>query len=421
MTAVSRYPGWILLVLLTLTVRGAVAWQQFDSLRNDRDNYRRLAAGLAAGEGLVHPEHGGATAYRPPLYPLILASVARVGGGDLGLFLLHLVLGLSTVLMTWQLGSKLELGHGAWWAALLVAGDPLLVGMATQPMTETLITALVTALLLVACQAPFGRRGLTLGLLFGLAVLCRPSLWLLGGLAGVAWVLRRRRSGSDTPVILDRVTLVTVSLGLAVTVGPWLVRNLVVGGTPVLTTTHGGFTLLLGNNPVFYRQVVRRDWGTVWNEKTSDPGETPAQWRRNLEHRLPVAWDGIASERQRDSWMYRRAWSHISNDPGGFLHACLLRGVRFWSPLSLEFGLSPLLKWGTAAWYTLLTLAMLGGLLRRPQRQVPAWQGSLLLLISLTAVHLVFWSTLRMRAPLVPVIALLAVVGVINPSGRSDG
>ena len=418
MTLVIRHRGWIVLVLLTLSVRGTVTWHRFDSLRDDRDNYRQLASGLAAGDGLVHPQHGGATAYRPPLYPLVLAGVERFGGADLGVALLHLFLGLGTVLLTWRLGLQLGLGHGAWWAALLVAVDPLLVGLATQPMTETLITTLVTALLLVACRPGFGRRGLAVGLLFGLAVLCRPSLWLWGGLAGVIWVLRRRRSRHETVNRLDRVTAVTVVLGLVITVGPWLVRNLVIGGTPVLTTTHGGFTLLLGNNPVFYRQVVRRSWGTIWTEESSDEGETPAQWRTNLEHRLPVPWDGIAAERQRDRWMFRRAWFHIRSDPEGFLQACLLRGVRFWSPLPLEKNRPPLLKWATAAWYTLLTLAMLRGLLERPWRQVPAWQGALLLVISLTIVHLVFWSTLRMRAPVLPVIVLLAVSGLINVPNR---
>jgi len=37
---------------------------------------------------------------------------------------------------------------------------------------------------------------------------------------------------------------------------PSMIRNLALFGEPVWTTTHGGYTLALANNPVYYRNVL---------------------------------------------------------------------------------------------------------------------------------------------------------------------
>ena len=91
----DRSKFWPLLgaVLLAVMVRVPVAAWRVDSLGDDRDHYRLLADGLIEGNGLVHPDHGTPTAYRPPLYPLVLAAVAwTTGAGDLGVAALHLAL-----------------------------------------------------------------------------------------------------------------------------------------------------------------------------------------------------------------------------------------------------------------------------------------------------------------------------------------
>ena len=46
---------------------------------------------------------------------------------------------------------------------------------------------------------------------------------------------------------------------------PWILRNLSVFGEPIFTTTHGGYTLALANNPVYYRQVLHGPQGHVWS------------------------------------------------------------------------------------------------------------------------------------------------------------
>jgi len=403
-------------VVLALAVRVPVAAWRSGSLADDPDHYRLLAGGLVESGGLLHPDHGTPTAYRPPLYPLLLAAVAWTGAGDIGLAVLHLLLGLVAVAGTWRIGIQLGLDRRAWLPAAVVAVDPLLVVAATVPMTETLFTALATWMLALATSPPTGRRGLALGILFGLAALCRPSVWAFAVLAVLLAVCGRirKRGGPGWPG--QRVAVAATLVGVAVTVGPWLARNLAVSGTPVLTTTHGGYTLLLGNNPVFYEQVVRRPLGTTWNDSTSDPGRRPGEWRESLETRLPVRPRGIRNERQRDRFMYRQAVSNIADDPAGFAGACLLRVLRFWTPWPLESAPGSAwprpLKWAVAGWYTATLAAMLWGLGRAPWRTRSGWRAPLLFLLALSLLHVVFWSTMRMRAPVMPVVFLLATVGV---------
>ena len=64
------------IVLLAVVLRAAVmcvAAGAFD----DPDNYLPMARSLASGEGFAFK--GRPTAYRPPLYPLMLAPAGRAG------------------------------------------------------------------------------------------------------------------------------------------------------------------------------------------------------------------------------------------------------------------------------------------------------------------------------------------------------
>ncbi|MCL4194995.1 MAG: hypothetical protein KJZ87_24860, partial [Thermoguttaceae bacterium] len=69
-------------------------------------------------------------------------------------------------------------------------------------------------------------------------------------------------------------------------------------------------------------------------------------------------------------------------------------------------------------WYTaVLGLAALGvvALARQSLGISPAargWIAAMLLVLSFTAVHAVYWTDMRMRAPLMPVVAMAAAAGL---------
>src|SRR5687767_3718522 len=104
----SVWPSLTLLLVLTLAVRGSVLWSLRENLHQDPDAYRDIAQNLLrqdvlglGGNGTPHP-----TAYRPPLYPLVLAKFAAGDPGTISaikLGILHLLLGVGTVALTFFL------------------------------------------------------------------------------------------------------------------------------------------------------------------------------------------------------------------------------------------------------------------------------------------------------------------------------
>ncbi len=118
----------LVVVLLTaLALRTGLLVVRSENLSDDRDAYRGIAESLVEGMGFAHPGTTTETAYRPPLYPLLLAAILGAGGGDFALAAAHALLGTLTVLLTYLIGRRLALGRAALAAAVLVAADPLLL------------------------------------------------------------------------------------------------------------------------------------------------------------------------------------------------------------------------------------------------------------------------------------------------------
>ena len=107
-------------------------------------------------------------------------------------------------------------------------------------------------------------------------------------------------------------------LARLIVLSPWAIRNQLQFGRPIVTTTHGGYTLLLANNPEFYQWLRSGPWGSVWRADQFN-----ADWNR----RKP------ADELQADRLAYAEAWQTIRREPGTFAYSCLVRLGRFWSPL----------------------------------------------------------------------------------------
>jgi hypothetical protein len=201
-------------------------------------------------------------------------------------------------------------------------------------------------------------------------------------------------------------------VGAAVVLSPWVVRNYVRFGRPIVSTTHGGYNLLLGNNPFFYEYLRSGAWGTAWFS-----GELDRQWLAEIP----------ASETDADRKAYDEAWKNIRAEPGMFAYACLVRVARLFSPFPHqtephEGRLTRMLRYAAAAWYLAeLPLALAGvvavGLAWRaaPARAGTSpwapWLWAGLLVLTFTGVHALYWTDLRMRAPLMPAMALAAASG----------
>lgn len=406
------------ILLLTIATRQAAVTVWWSDASTDPDAYVGIAETLV-GNCYCTPGTTSPTAYRPPLYPYLLASwlldnpEQRPSAWAVrGLNLLFSVLLAGALLCAALLRGpkRVLLVTGA-----ILALDPLLIRATPVPMTELCFTTLTSAALLLllggqrdACLPP---RLLTFaGCLLGLAALCRPTIWPFIGLYSLGLLVAHRRQLRAAAVSLAAMWLV-----IAVVVSPWVIRNQLVLGHPILTTTHGGYTLLLGNNPVFYDEVARQPWGTVWDGASLD------RWQRKMLAEMNADLGPHAGEVAQDRWQAKRAWRHIADDPAGFGWAVWYRVRSLWS-LSPRGpageALPGVVRGLIALWYAALFAGAIAGAVIWHRRGWPGLWVLLLFIAALQLLHLVYWTDTRMRAPLHPVLAVLAAVAIDSVERR---
>jgi hypothetical protein len=406
---------WLIaLLLLAGLLRAGLVWWKWDWLAVDRDLYLELGRNVAEGNGfaLLRSALFSPTAYRPPLYPLMIATILWFGGGLWTIAVVQIGLGTTTVWLTWRIGHRLGLGILALFGAALVAFNPLLIQATVLPMTETLCSFLLAGYLSVHLCGKYATRPFALGVWLGLAALCRPTVWAFAFLGGFAALFASWRSSApgSREVLASKwrswcVTVVAVVL----TVMPWGIRNWCVFDRMIVTTTHGGYTLLLGNNDDAYRHevlAVHEDsqWDSVF-------------WQGGLEQEALNAGISQRSEVARDNWMARKARNWIRQHPREFAELCWLRVKRFWNifPGGTDAGSLPMIaRYGVAAFFLLELIAAVIGLWKLRRDEWSVWWPLVLLVASFALVHVVYWSNPRMRAPVEPVLALLAARGFVG-------
>jgi len=413
---------WICLLVLAGAVRGGWLAADCASLGPDPDTYRQLAQHLLADGTFAYriPDDATGTsrlqptAYRPPLYPLVLAAFGWMDdAGKASVAVLHVLAGVGTVLLVYRLSQAWQLGSWGFWGAVLVACDPILLNQSSRVMTETLATLLAVLALLGLTRltlAPTTSRALLAGVWVALAALCRPTFLVWGAMIAVSILLT-----TQSPFRRRLWLAAAFVLALGVVAAPWAARNALVFQRPIVTTTHGGYTLWLGNNEEFYRYLGQADWGDVWDSRRLD--EQYLQVRREFQY----------DELQADRWAYEQGVATIRRHPASFVRACVFRIGSLWGlvPHRVEAGesaLKRLARYAVGAWYAAVTgLALLGaGSLGRRLFAQP-WLGGLLLCLSFTLMHTVYWSNLRMRAPLMPVVCLAAAIGARAILSRTRG
>ena len=466
-TAFFHYRGLWLLLLFTLVVRGGVMIARFGELQADPDSYHLIAHNLvrfacfsindpADLQGDPRP-----SAYRPPLYPIILSNLAT--GKDQIIYyeriaLLHLGLGLATAWLTWLIARSLQLGWASYLAGVLVACDPILLNQQTLVMTETLAAFCTVVAWGLLVRFHFDRNWWNAALAggaIGLAALCRPTYlpWLgvcaLLGFCLQPGVLERilkpssskRSSAIWGQRVLNGAAFLVAGLGVMF---PWVWRNhqqfpqwwqvKIAGSTlsipkPLLTTTHGGYTLYLANNRHFYRYLRKDQTGLPWDPRERTLSGTTLQFRvsfRDERYGLmnPTGALGPYLLRDDEFAIDRRqaelASEAMREDPAGFLSAGMYRVRQLWSPLPYKLSAveSPgrmLLRYLTAAWYlAVYALACYGIWQLRWDLLKSPWLWAILLCAIFTGVHVFYWCNLRMRAPLMPIVAVVAAAGALS-------
>jgi 4-amino-4-deoxy-L-arabinose transferase-like glycosyltransferase len=378
---------------------------------SDPAEYDTVAWNLVRGAGFALEGAAGPypTAFVPPVLPWLTSLLYRaVGHQYFAAVLLVAVIGGLLPLVLAAFGTRMfgsPTGRLAGWLATV---HPLLVFFSGYLLTETpFCVTLLLALLLTAewVKTPRPGRAFGAGVAWGLASLTRPTALALPVLAA-AWAWLPLGLTVPTRGRLHQVAM--LMLGLALTVGPWTLRNAVVLHAFVPVTTGAGQALLDSNNP------------GAWDESAARGGAAGAL-RTEL---LRTEYRGLP-EAEVDVRARARAIAFLREHARDWPAMAATKLARFWrlraeagttgswqaagSPLTrLLRLLDPLLLWSLLT----LPLALWGAAmsLRGPRR----WFQSLSLWVILyfTALAVVFFGSLRMRLPVEPLIVLFAAAGL---------
>jgi hypothetical protein len=368
----------------------------FDDPIVDADYYDYLGARLAAGEGFDPGPF-----WQPPLYPLVLGGLYATFGHDL-LWprLLQLLLGTLVAVFAVRIGARAT-GRAAVGVAagLLVALHGSLVFYGGELLATTLATFLgaLAVLLAVDGAGPSWRRAAGAGGAVGLAATAAgPLLLLVLPLARHAARTSRRHAA-----VLAAAALVPV-LATAT-------ANRVRSGEWIAISANAGLNLWLGNNPEAERTTAVRP-GAEWEQLVNEPFR-----------------QGIDTPGGQDAYFARKALSYCATQPlscvGGLLwksrQLLAARELPRNESLDVVRDQSPVLRVLTARagplalpYVLLLPLAAAGLWFAwragRTGRTI-VWSAA-----ALAAGPVLFFVSGRHRAPLAPLLCVLAAWGALE-------
>ncbi len=378
-----------------------------------------IARNLAAGHGFAN-EPGHPTAYRYPLLPLILSVFFRVFGERyIPFMLLQALLGALTAAMTAQTGKKVFGKPLALSAGLFTALNPELISFTRMMLTETLFAfflALAGLLLTGFLEKRSFLFAALSGAVLGAASLCRPVALVWEAVFGLFFIVRGENSFSSRVKLLLTMALFTI-----LPLSPWLYRNAAVSGKPVLATSGGITFWLYGHN-----DAERADENTVRplefmkiNEELNprnyfttgegDPADMvpvfnmePSYQAFSFEQRVVDRMEGL-NEFEADRELNLMAMEYIRGNP--------LPSLKFaFENIMKTFAYTEMSGRMNIVLCMLMPFFFLGVHTLSVNRSV-SWT-VFSCLISMLAVHFIFYFDHRFRVPYEPFLALLGTAGI---------
>jgi 4-amino-4-deoxy-L-arabinose transferase-like glycosyltransferase len=345
--------------------------------------------------GIPHP-----SLWKAPLYPLWVGALYSIGGIHPGwVEFAQVVFGIAVILLTWVLAGRLFGPRAATAAAFLVAIYPMAFQFEELLYSEAIATPLLLAVLVLAwTKQPTARRAALTGAVLGVAMLTRPSFGMLAAAIVVAWIVL---AGWRRGIGLSVVTGIVAALVIA----PWTIRN---------HHVDGGFVPISIQDAAFY--------GT-FNDEAAHDQHHPWAWRP-VPHGYLKVLDRPTSDHEFASRLRKLGTDYVRAHPTSVFKAFYWNGInRTFDVRSPTAGQYEAPFEGRVGWfsklgawcYLFVALAALAGLWRHRRRR-----GLVLAVLALflaTAVAYTGDGGTRYRAPLEPLIAILAVAAFVNPAG----
>ncbi len=381
---------------------------QFVWLILDPRMYDEWARGIAAGDWL-----GERAFFQDPLYAYLLALPYRLFGVGHGFIaVIQSVAGalvaplLYRAALPWFGRTAATIGGAI---AALYAVSIYYEGMILKTAPAMFGVALVLAVTSRALREENSRLWFVAGLLLGATMLLRGNLVLFGPLL-IVWIVfdgAVEEGGARTPFGTARSRAAGIALlaGIVLLLTPVAVRNRVVGGEWILTTSNAGQNFYIGNHQENdtgrYRKLPFVDANPKFEERAF---ATEAQGR---------AGRSLTPSQVSQFW-FAESMHWIVDDPAGWA-ALLWRKARlFWGafevPDNLDFymlrDVSPVLRLPLPGFGLIAPLGLLGGLLCLGRA---GWPRLLILLILIySATVIAFFVFSRFRMPMMPALFVFA-------------
>jgi 4-amino-4-deoxy-L-arabinose transferase-like glycosyltransferase len=378
----------------------------------DTREYVEIAQHIVAGDGYTFAHQP--TAFRAPMYPLLLASLMRVSSMHWPVLLRILQFGIfvATALMCGELAARWFGDECGIPAAALVLLSPTMLFFSGQILTECVAALLVVAFWLTldaALRHAKVTSFILLGALAGLAALERFNMLPLipfGALLALGCGLKDTMSWKKAGVVLLAGVLV---------LSPWIIHNEIAFHGQASYSTHGGFAAVegvlmpLGRTQPGETYAIENalGWGN-WDVETDNPLRPELRNEAALNKQASlVAWD---------------LWSHVG------WHAIPLLTEKvsaFWLSTdqilrtgSLSVRGRLVRRAGVAVYLIALVLAVIGWLRLRDSKPVLA-RSLILYALLLTIFHLPLTMNTRLRVPLFePLICTLAACAGVQAVRR---
>lgn len=375
-----RYLAWSFGLALAVRL-GFTAWFLSRGLGEvyGRDLYYNLALSWL---GWAPPFAADFT--HPPLYTAFIAATLGLfqSPNPVTVLILQCLLGALTVPLTYDIGRSLSEDRAARVAGWIVAFDPGLIFYAPQLASETLFIAMHAAffaLLLRELKRPVSANTAAVGLWGGLTALCRS---VVGGYPAFLFVGLWRARGKRAAFAFCAV----LAVGWLAPSIAWSVRNYLKYDRVVPVAAVMGWNM--------------------WEGFTNDREEIrrrPHDMAREVEA-LGIAGDAIA----RGDHFTKKTLAFVRERPLEAARVMAGKALSFWRPWPYDPH-SALQRGALGLYFTVLfALALVGArAVWKDSNWMPVWAA----LAYYTALHSVFFTALRYRLPLEPLLAVLAAVG----------
>ena len=270
----------VLGLALAVRVAEVVVTRHSYSPVNDSRDFDSIAMSLIHGHGFgpaLVPPATGPTAYRGPLYPIVLAAWYLVVGHSWTWGRIEqAVFGTAVVALIGLVAAQLFGRRAAAVALVLAAVYPTLILYGSSLQLETLLMTL--SLAAVACALQYRRHPAGLGwpiasgLLVGLTLLTRElGIVLIPAVLAMVWPQPADRPAAEGRARATRLAPAALLLSIVVVLVPWTVRNELSLHTLAPTSTSTGFTLAGTYNPT---AAADHKYPTLWRPPYEDPGDT---------------------------------------------------------------------------------------------------------------------------------------------------